>query len=570
MNAVLLFATTDNGRNCLRCASARPAQMGWPWQRSQNPRVMVSALVGLSFTITLVSVVVVPGHAAFPTAWGGCPSPPQALPLDAEGLPASISAALADAASAIEQSFVTQQSVGLSVGVVYNQSLLWSRGYGLKNASDPTSTPDANTIFRIGSISKIFATLQLLLLRDGGKLALDDEVVAHVPGFRSPQQPKAWRGQRGITFRQLATHLAGLPREVPCDSPASCAANSSTMWERIGQMSAILPTDTRAVYSNLGFAILGNALAEVAGAKSYSDMIDQNIIGPMGLNGTGVLMSTADRSRLAQPYTAAGEPCGESCLADFGWGDPCGSMYSTVADLSKIISLMFRDNIPAGSMGPSQILDGATLREMCGIRYLTRDHQAGFALTWELYRIGDYMIRTKRGDVDGYASEIIFVPELKLGIVVLANIVEHAQDAAQRMTNILLPAFEAVFRANAATPSLPSVAASLVGDYRVSPGQPVAFTVAVSAGGDRLILSGDGWDTVSLVYDEQASDAPNYRFRRMPPPGDANACQTLDIGDDFQLVNFEVPAGSGQVSMSMDITWGTVWTKTARRNAAEL
>jgi len=64
------------------------------------------------------------------------------------------------------------------------------------------------------------------------------------------------------------------------------------------------------------------------------------------------------------------------------------------------------------------------------IRYLNSGGEDGFALPWELYKVGDYMIRTKRGDVFGYASEIIMVPELKLGIIVLSNCVEHAANSA--------------------------------------------------------------------------------------------------------------------------------------------
>ena len=70
-------------------------------------------------------------------------------------------------------------------------------------------------------------------------------------------------------------------------------------------------------------------------------------------------------------------------------------------------------------------------------------HAGGFALTWELYDgPSGYWLRTKRGDVDGYASEMIMVPELKLGIVTLSNVVEHAQSAAQALAQILVPAFD--------------------------------------------------------------------------------------------------------------------------------
>ena len=165
-------------------------------------------------------------------------------------------------------------------------------------------------------------------------------------------------------------------------------------------------------------------------------MITKVVTQPLGLSHTGVNItqdimeeSTGNLRKhyLAEPYLENFTSCGLACLRDFGWSYPSGSMYSSINDLAKICSLMFQYDKPS-----SNILSPTTLRETLLPKYLMPDREGGYALTWELYRIGDYMIRTKRGDVKGYASELIMVPELKLGIVVLANQVEHAQYAAQR------------------------------------------------------------------------------------------------------------------------------------------
>lgn len=79
-------------------------------------------------------------------------------------------------------------------------------------------------------------------------------------------------------------------------------------------MTAILPPDTRPIYSNLGFAVLGNVLAEMAGMP-YDSLIHDTVIAPLGQTNTGVNMSKAPRSNLALPYTDSGSPCGAACLA---------------------------------------------------------------------------------------------------------------------------------------------------------------------------------------------------------------------------------------------------------------
>jgi CubicO group peptidase (beta-lactamase class C family) len=150
--------------------------------------------------------------------------------------------------------------------------------------------------------------------------------------------------------------------------------------QRISQMWAILPPDTMPVYSNLGFDLLGNVLADHV-KMPYESLIYSDIVAPLGLKNTGVNITTADPALLALPYlckllllltflvcssasfllsscfacsrsTAPSAPCAASqCLADFGWANPSGAMYSNVEDLAALISFFFRQNSAAN---PSQ------------------------------------------------------------------------------------------------------------------------------------------------------------------------------------------------------------------------
>ncbi len=245
--------------------------------------------------------------------------------------------------------------------------------------------------------------LQLMISRDAGLLALDDEIRKFLPSFRiqSPYPPS----RRGITLRQLATHLGGIPRESPCASFEECDQTVDEALAKIANLSIIVPPDTIPIYSNLGFDILGHTLATINNV-SYEDLIDKTIINPLGLTDTGVNITRAPHAQLALPYLDDKLPCGLACLQDFGWSDPCGAMYSSVADIGKVMSLMFRDEA-AYAPGTDQILDGASVRETLLPTFMFPDED-GFAMTWEMYKLGDYLVRTKRGDVNGACNSYDF------------------------------------------------------------------------------------------------------------------------------------------------------------------
>ena len=482
---------------------------------------------------------------------------------------------------------------------------------------DASSLVDKDSIFRIGSISKVFTMLSLMILRDRGKLSLDDEISTHVPLFVEPINP--WKSakdkRRGITFRQLATHLSGLSRESPCSGspdggvPGTCSMSDEEAFRRIGMTQLILEHDRLPVYSNLGFDVLGHALATVHGGGSYESMVDELVIRPLGLLNTGVNITQANRSLLAMPYldptvrqaqeasssstrggrgprasrrpslspprlwhASASPPSGKcrECLNDFGWSNPSGAMFSTVQDLLQIAKLVFHeDPLTTGEDTPPALLESGSVRETL-MPHFTNGDGSGFGLTWELYKVGRYTLRTKRGDVDGYASELIMIPELRLGWVVLANTVEHAQDTAQTMTNILIPAFEAwVHTHPLKEDSAPLPLEAYVGTYIPgpgnSPGMNQSTVIRLDPSGQYLLYS----LTVPALmeYSPQASTTNIHVFRLRPWPGIEGgaagaSCFNTQMDDWWGLIRLS-PLGPATAPrmMTADFLWGQAWLK---------
>eukprot|EP00040_Diaphanoeca_grandis_P032590 m.197996 g.197996 ORF g.197996 m.197996 type:complete len:530 (-) comp32675_c0_seq1:89-1678(-) len=510
--------------------------------------------------------------ASFPSQYGRCPHSTQSVtqrfqPTFDPLQDAVIQQAISNVELAVKQVFEQQGTVGLSVGVVYDQDLIWHMGLGQQDRDNASSAITPDSIFRIGSISKVFTMLSMMKSREMGLLSLDDPIVKHIPQFSI----RGIDGDNGgkITLRQLATHLAGMPRENPC---TDCMISNEEAFARIADFTTILPTDTLPVYSNLGFNILGNTIASINNG-AFEDVVNKLIIDPLGLTNSGANITKANRRFLALPYE-----CGESgldpsnaacvtdiapcpdCLSDFGWGNPAGGMFSSARDLGKVMSLVFNNTNANTNEG---VLSSESIRETLLPRFIQTDREGGFGLTWELYKMGDYWLRTKRGDVNGYASEIVMVPELKLGIVALSNVVEHAQLPAQTMAEILVEAFDTASRYTAPRTKTPaSLLITLAGSYQTSFGPNATDTeTIVNVNGDLVSpVTNNALVPSILLFVPQLSNDTHSTFRLLPLPGNAASCFNIQLDDWYQLVRFE--NNNGAINFSLDIFYGQVWKKT--------
>ncbi len=155
---------------------------------------------GLGLLIgTLLLVSVSPLRAAEPA------KPPTPLSADP-----GVASAIQVFDAWVSRTVSDREQPGVSIGLVHDQDLIWSRGYGFADLAKKTPATPA-TAYRIASISKLFTATAILQLRDAGKLQLDDPVAKWLPEF-APAHVDA--GSPVITIRHLLTHTSGLPREV--------------------------------------------------------------------------------------------------------------------------------------------------------------------------------------------------------------------------------------------------------------------------------------------------------------------------------------------------------------------
>ena len=372
---------------------------------------------------------------------------------------------LAKIESDIEKARIAKKIPGLSIAIVYDQDVLFSKGFGFADL-DKKVPADSATVYRVGSVTKVFTALMLMQLRDAGKLNLDDPIEKYLPEFKIKSRfPDA----RPATFRQVAAHYSGLPREPPMAHEYQITQEFPSVEEQLKTLKdveMIVPAMSQFAYSNLGYNIMGLALARIA-KQPYTQYVDQRILKPLSMNQSGFALTESMRSRFAVGYRAA-RPDGtfeKSAYPEHGMAS--GMLYSSVDDMTGFMSLFFRD----GPAGGKQVLGSYSLREMTIPVAVSTDltknaegkpvslWQAGSGIGWSLGIWYGEQIDYKDGGTPGFSSIVIINYLRKLGVVVLMNTNGRPEDigaiALWRLTPVLVKLLERS-QAEAVQAALPS------------------------------------------------------------------------------------------------------------------
>jgi CubicO group peptidase (beta-lactamase class C family) len=218
------------------------------------------------------------------------------------------------------------------VGANRGDAVIYEKAFGVADrATGKAATTDM--LYRAGSVGKLFTATLLMILRDEGKLHLDDPVQQYLPaGVQLPTDP---RGAPAITFRHLVTHTSGLPEwsdKNPTVYDTDRAENVIEQYRGLTDVTLENPTGTRFRYSGLG-SLLGHAL-ERAGGELYEELLRKKVFAPLGMADTTITLTTAQRSRLPDHYNSENEEVARD-PGDAGarWEWPTSSHLTTVGDL---------------------------------------------------------------------------------------------------------------------------------------------------------------------------------------------------------------------------------------------
>ena len=193
----------------------------------------------------------------------------------------------------IESRMAYRQQPGLSAGIVHDQELVWSKGFGWRDPENRSpATPQ--TLYRIASITKLFTATAVLQLRDEGRLQLDDPVAQHLSWFKIKSR---FEDAPAVTIRHLLTHTSGLPREAAFPYWTDFEfPTREQMIEALPGQEAAFPPDTQWKYSNLALALACYIVAAFS-VEAYEAYIHRHILYPLGMKYTNRTLCVFPRSR---------------------------------------------------------------------------------------------------------------------------------------------------------------------------------------------------------------------------------------------------------------------------------
>jgi CubicO group peptidase (beta-lactamase class C family) len=310
---------------------------------------------------------------------------------------------------------------GVALAVVKDDSLVWSRGFGVRRLGDTTRV-DAETIFAIGSITKSFTAAALGLLVDEGKLGWDDRVEERLPGFELADPYVT----REVTVKDLLSHRTGLPGNNLLFWGSSFTRGEVIRRVRFLPLRSSLRS--RFEYQNIMFIAAGEVIPAVTGT-SWDAFLRERIFGPLGMSRSATSVKELPRfPNVASPHAPRGGSMQPIAWLDFDNAGPAGSITSSAPDLAQYARLMLGKGVYRGQ----RILSGRAVaalhtphmvipRESIFDWLFPDAHHLLYGLGWILHDYHGVKMVEHGGQTDGMHAQLALVPELGLGVVVLSN-----------------------------------------------------------------------------------------------------------------------------------------------------
>ncbi len=326
---------------------------------------------------------------------------------------------------------------GLSVALVDDQRVIWAEGFGYadKENNKPAS---AQTLYRVGSISKLLTATAAMQLAEQGKLDIDRPLEDALPEFSIRSR---FAGSAPITPRNLMTHHSGLPRDFSKGMFTKNPGPFTELVRHVRTSDTFYPPNHVFSYSNVGITLLGHAIQNASGVP-FADHLQRSVLSPLGMSTAKFEPGVAKSDLMAKAYRK-GEPVDESSLRDV----PAGGLNASVLDLARFLSMVFAD----GRAGTVQVLRPESVREMLRPQNTDVPLDLNFhnGLGWMLSTLGASTIENAgpvahhSGATINFRAQMYALPNHKLGVIVLANSPSAGRSIDRVATETLTLALEA-------------------------------------------------------------------------------------------------------------------------------
>ena len=305
---------------------------------------------------------------------------------------------------------------GTSIAIVDNGEIVYATGYGFSDLENEKKA-DANTIYGIGSITKAFTALSVMQLQEQEKLKVTNSIKDYLVDL-AIENP--FNDGNQIYINDILSHTSGLPSDVIngffVDNPPSI----SWAIKELNKQRMISPRQYTWAYSNVGYGLLGELISRVSGV-TYADYLKQNIFTPLNMTSSSIGYELSNTSKTYDGKKQTKEPS----IRD----EAAGFMSSNVIDMSNFITMLISD----GSFNTKQIIAANSLAEMEKDQLtnvlLASPYAYGYALDLDSIKIKNIKKNDSTvvslighgGDTHAFHADFGYLPELKVGAVILTN-----------------------------------------------------------------------------------------------------------------------------------------------------
>jgi CubicO group peptidase (beta-lactamase class C family) len=319
--------------------------------------------------------------------------------------------------SLYENLLTKSKTVGLSIAIIDSGRIVYSTGYGFYDKSI-NGAADDQTVYRIGSITKSFTALSLMQLQEKGLIDVNDSFKKHFPELTISSR---FNDDNPLLIHEMMTHLSGLPSDVYngffCDSPP----DMNWLIQELNKQTTIHPKRYLHAYSNVAYGLLGELIAKKSNVP-YSQYLKENIFKPLKMNSSFVDYNDTLIVNFSKGYIAKKE-INEPLIRD----QAAGLVHSNVIDMSHYIQFF----LDSGVFDNQQIVSKKSIEEMMKNQtqntILDENKNWGFGLYTKKILLtsetdsAEVSFVGHGGDTFAYHAEFGFIPEKKIGVVILTN-----------------------------------------------------------------------------------------------------------------------------------------------------
>ncbi len=295
---------------------------------------------------------------------------------------------------------------GATIAIIRDGEMVFSKAFGMADLENGIAN-QTNMVFRLGSITKQFTAVAIMMLAEEGKLSVDDDITQHISTYTPPSST--------VTVEHLLTHTSGIPNytAIPGWFDVKIRVNLSVeqMMDEWEDMPLEFEPGSKFNYSNSGYFMLG-AIIESASGMPYDQFIDERIFKPLGMT-----TSYYDHSAQIIPNRSRGyeqAPDGtfrNASFLDMGQPYAAGSLASTIDDMAKWDAALYTD----------VLLPQSVLQKMWTSYKTTDGSETGYGYGWSVGEHNGHKIIAHGGGIPGFRTEGFRIPAEKLYVSVLSN-----------------------------------------------------------------------------------------------------------------------------------------------------